>query len=168
MKFPAFQLWWHTLRISVTLQFSHLLGECLGTSKNPSQSISFLSMKTPHLVPHPCQTWLTLRTQKSTSDELFSPRDFRRIKTKEALGFFFKQYEETVSHETAVPSNFNSTVFSQVEHDCYTSMWFSGNMAQSTEGTKTCFPAAAGKRSTYFGILTAREHMISNCFFQKN
>lgn len=95
-------------------------------------------------------------------------KGFQAHKKQRGFGVFFKQYEETVSHETAVPSNFNSIVFSQVEHDCDTSMWFLGNMAQSTEGTKTCFPAAAGKRSTYFGILTAREHMISNCFFQKN
>ena len=49
MKFTAFQLWWHTLRMSVVLQLSHSPGECLGTSKSPSWTISLLPMKIPHL-----------------------------------------------------------------------------------------------------------------------
>lgn len=121
-------------------------------------------------LPHPCQTWLTLRTHKSISEEVLSLKCIRCINEKSFLFFFlFKCCKETVSHETAEPSNFNSICCSNLTS--WTRLWYQyvilGNMAQSTDGTKKCFPTAAGK-STYFGILTAREHMISNCFFQKN
>lgn len=83
--------------------------------------------------------------------------------------FLFKWYKDTASYETAEPSNFSSMYCSNLTG--WTRQWYQyvilGNTVQSTEGTKKCFPTAAGKRSTYFGILTAREHMISNCFFQK-
>lgn len=63
-------------------------GGMLGNFQEPKLVYFPLTDETPHLVPHPCQTWLTLRTQKSTSEELFSPKDFRHIK-REELSFFF-------------------------------------------------------------------------------
>lgn len=61
-------------------------------------------------LPHPCQMWLALRTHKSTSEELFSPKYNQIYKMRQTFFYFFlfKWYKETVSHEAAKPSNVGS------------------------------------------------------------
>lgn len=79
MKFPALVAHTEDFCGSPAQSFA---GGLLGNFQEPKlePSISLFLMKTSHLVAHPYQMWLTLRTQKSTSEELFSPKDSRHIR----------------------------------------------------------------------------------------